>query len=195
MNERQADALKALVWCPDSNYFLYNKTAPIDRLKHRLPILFGTDSTLSAAWNGWDQLRLARQQGMLTDAELLGSLTGKAATVWDLPLLGKIEPGYQADLVITKGNDLNGIFATNPKDLLLVMHRGHIRLFDSSLAASLAAGGLAMEGFSAVLVDGNIKHVQGDLPGLIRKIICFDPYASLPVTLLTTTTTCQKASS
>ncbi len=194
MKERQADALKALVWCPDSNYFLYHRTAPIDRLKHRLPILFGTDSTLSATWNGWEQLRLARRQAMLTDAELLDGLMGKAAAVWELPLVGKIEKGYQADLVIKKGNDLDGVFATNPKDLLLVMHRGQIRLFDSDLAASLTASGIGMAGFSGVMVDGSVKYVQGDLPGLIREILRFDPDAALPVTLLTATS-CQYASS
>jgi cytosine/adenosine deaminase-related metal-dependent hydrolase len=185
MNERQAEALRALVWCPDSNFFLYNKTAPIDKLKRRLPILFGTDSTLSATWNGWEQLRLARQQGMLTDEELLDGLTGKAAAIWDLPMLGKVGIGYQADLVITKGRNLDNVFATNPKDLLLVMHQGHIRLFDASLAA-----GFETNDFSGVMVGGQLKYVQGDLPGLMREIVRYDPEAKFPVSLLTATT-CQ----
>jgi cytosine/adenosine deaminase-related metal-dependent hydrolase len=190
MNERQAEALKALVWCPDSNFFLYHQTAPINWLKRRLPILFGTDSTLSATWNGWEQLRLASQQHMLTDEELLDSLTGITAAIWGLPMVGKIGMGYQADLVITKPVDPDSVFATNPEDLLLVMHRGHIRLFDSSLAASLAVGGFGMGGFNRVMVGGSIKYVQGDLPGLIREIVHFDPEAALPVTI-PIATTCQ----
>ena len=190
LEPRQAEALRALVWCPDSNYFLYNKTAPIDRLKHRLPILFGTDSTLSAAWNGWEHLRLARAQDMLTDEELLDGLTAKAAAVWNFPMLGKIETGYRADLVIMKGGKRDGLFAGNPRDILLVIHRGHIRSFDSSLAAPLTAAGFSTEAFSPVLVGGSVKYVQGDLPGLIRQILHFDPEAPLPVTLLTATA-CQ----
>jgi cytosine/adenosine deaminase-related metal-dependent hydrolase len=192
MDPRQAEALKALVWCPDSNYFLYNKTAPIDRLKHRLPILFGTDSTLSASWNGWEHLRLARAQGMLTDEELLDALTVKAAAVWNFPVLGKIATGYQADLVITKGRNMDSLFAGNPKDILLVMHRGNIRLFDASLAGQLAAAGHKLAAYSSVLIGNNIKYVQGDLPGLIREIARYDPEAELPVSAATRNeTACQ----
>ena len=192
MEPRQAEALRALVWCPDSNFFLYNKTAAIDRLKHRLPILFGTDSTLSASWNAWEQLRLARAQRMLTDEELLDALTGKAAAIWNFPVLGKIAAGYQADLVITKGRDMDSLFAGNPKDILLVMHRGKIRLFDASLAEQLAAAGHKLAAYSPVLIGNNIKYVQGDLPGLIREIARYDPGAELPVSAATRNeTTCQ----
>ena len=188
----QAEALRALIWCPDSNFFLYNKTAAIDRLKHLLPILFGTDSTLSASWNGWEQLRLARTQGMLTDEELLDGLTGKAAAIWNFPVLGKIETGYQADLVITKGRDMDSLFAGNPKDILLVMHRGNIRLFDASLEGQLAAAGHVPATYSPVLIGNKIKFVQGDLPGLIRDIARYDPEAELPVSAATwNETTCQ----
>jgi hypothetical protein len=181
-----------LVWCPDSNFFLYNKTAAIDRLKHRLPILFGTDSTLSASWNAWEHLRLARAQDMLTDEELLDGLTGKAAAVWNFPMLGKIATGYQADLVITKGRDLDSLFAGNPKDILLVVHRGNIRLFDASLAGQLAAAGHKLAAYSPMLIGNNIKFVQGDLPGLIREIMRYDPEAKLPVSAATRNeTACQ----
>ena len=192
MQERQAGVLKALVWCPGSNYFLYNKTAPVDRLKKRLPILFGTDSTLSAGWNGWEQLRLAREQGMLNDEELLDSLAEKAAAIWGFPMLGKLAVGYQADLVITKGRDADSLFANNPEDLLLVMHRGKIRLFDSSLADQLAAAGHNLAAYSPVLLGTNTKFVQGDLPGLLSEIMRYDPAAELPVSAVTRKeTTCQ----
>jgi cytosine/adenosine deaminase-related metal-dependent hydrolase len=192
MEPRQAEALKALVWCPDSNFFLYNKTAAIDRLKHQLPILFGTDSTLSASWNGWEQLRLARAQGMLTDEELMDSLTVKAAAVWNFPVLGKIATGYQADLVIMKGRGTDSLFAGNPKDILLVMQRGKIRLFDASLAGQIEAASHKLAAYSQVLIGNNIKYVQGDLPGLIREIARYDPEAELPVSAVTRNeTACQ----
>jgi cytosine/adenosine deaminase-related metal-dependent hydrolase len=190
MVESQARALRALVWCPDSNYFLYNKTAPIGLLKHRLPVLFGTDSTLSAAWNGWEQLRLARKEGALTDEELLDALTHKAAAVWNFPLLGKLERGYQADLVITQAKDtatlyasnpMNTLYASNPEDLLLVIHRGNIRVFDTSLVERLRTAGFNIGGFSKVSLGKHCKYVQGDLPALIREIRRHDPGAVLPV--------------
>ncbi len=67
MNEKQAASFRSLVWCPASNYFLLNKTAPVDLLKHATTMLFGTDSTLTASWNIWEHLRLARDQKMTND--------------------------------------------------------------------------------------------------------------------------------
>ena len=180
MDERQASALRALVWCPDSNYFLYNRTAPIDRLKSKLSILFGTDSTLSASWNGWQQLRAALAAGLLTGEELLAALTYQAAAIWNFPLLGRLEPGYQADLVITRQTTW---YATDPEDLLLVIHRGQIRLFDASLTAQDFIGKqlLPTGNYHPVIVGNSIKYVQGDLPGLVAKIRAHDPEATLPI--------------
>src|SRR5262249_24464239 len=42
MSEEQAAGFRGLVWCPTSNYFLLGRTAPVGRLKDRVPILFGT---------------------------------------------------------------------------------------------------------------------------------------------------------
>src|SRR6185503_5129048 len=53
MDETQAKGFHALVWCPASNYFLLNATAPIHKLKDHVRILFGTDSTLTAPWDAW----------------------------------------------------------------------------------------------------------------------------------------------
>lgn len=180
MDERQAPALRALVWCPDSNYFLYNSTAPIDRLKARLPILFGTDSTLSASWNGWQQLRTALARALLTEEELLAALTCQAANSWNFPFVGKIDTGYQADLLITRQKTW---YATDPEDLLLVIHRGQIRLFDASLASQDYIGNrlLPTGRYYPVAVGNSIKYVQGDLPGLIAKIRDYDPEAVLPI--------------
>src|SRR5579859_431298 len=65
MNEGQAGSFSALVWCPKSNFFLLNQTADIPRLRQKTAVLFGTDSTLTASWNVWEQLRFARSLGML----------------------------------------------------------------------------------------------------------------------------------
>ena len=57
MKEEQATQFKALVRCPESNCYLLNKTACVDRLKKHLPILFGTDSTLTGNLNIWEHIR------------------------------------------------------------------------------------------------------------------------------------------
>jgi cytosine/adenosine deaminase-related metal-dependent hydrolase len=195
MNEQQAKSFTALVWCPVSNYFLLDRTARIDRLKKELPILFGTDSTLTAGWNIWDHIRLARQVGHLTDKELFDSLTTTPARIWGLQHTGRIIPGQYADLVIARPRidtpgpkapkapdkiGLDAFYSVNPEQLLLVIHHGQIRLFDASLHDSLASAGMETGIYQPVVVKGRPKYVQGDLHGLVKKIREFYPAASFP---------------
>lgn len=167
MDETQAHGFRALVWCPASNYFLLNETAPIGRLKNHVPILFGTDSTLTAPWNAWEHIRMARQQQMLTDEELLGALTRQAAVTWEKPT-GEFTPGRQADLVVSASGDL---FGSNPEDLLLVIHKGEIKVYDYSLLPTLGQ----QNDFYKISIGGREKYVKGDLPGLMREIKKFYP--------------------
>ncbi len=174
MKEHQAASFKALVWCPDSNFFLIGKTAPIMKLKSRTDILFGTDSTLSARWNLWDHLRLAKGLNIVTDNELYKMLTVTAAKVWNLPGCGKIESGYSADIVVAKqkpGLDGFGAFyALNPEDILLVTHKGNIRLFDAGLLEQVNKNCNLIGNFSKIVINGAVKYVYGDVPGLMRQI-------------------------
>src|SRR5262249_45338960 len=153
---------RALIWCPASNYFLLRRTAPVDRLKKATTLLFGTDSTLTAPWDAWSQIRMARDERKLTDEELLDALTVSAARVWGLTGTGELAEGKTADLVIARPGD--GFFSIGPGDLLLVIHKGHIRLYDASLEEAFNAQNLVRQGFHKILLDGREKYVQGDLP-------------------------------
>lgn len=185
MTPAQAKKFKALVWCPQSNYFLLDKTAPVDLLKEETTILFGTDSTLTSAWNIWDHIRLARTTAMLSDDELYRSLNKTAADAWRLTS-GEIAGSKDADLVIAKikpgGNKMDAFYRLNPADLLMVIHRGHIRLFDASLEHQLPEE--LKIGFSVIHIDGAVKYVQGDLPGLLKEVMSFHPQADFPVSVL-----------
>jgi cytosine/adenosine deaminase-related metal-dependent hydrolase len=183
MTPKQAKHFKALVWCPQSNYYLLGTTAPIHRLKEHTPIIFGTDSTLTGHWNIWEHIRRARKTEYLTDNELLLNLTTNPAKTWGLNN-GAINSGNDADIVIAKMKDgqheLSNMFAINPADILLVMHKGHIRLFDESLYNQL--GDLPKAGFSKVTIDGAGKYVQGNVPGLMKNIRQYYPDMQFPVT-------------
>jgi cytosine/adenosine deaminase-related metal-dependent hydrolase len=136
MKPAQGNHFRALAWCPSSNLHMLGKTADISVLKKYLPILFGTDSTLSAELNLWDQLREARKTAMLSDEELFQSLTSTAASVWKLNS-GKLEAGKLADMVIakTRGEDWRweNFYALQPTDFLTVFHHGKPVLMDESL--------------------------------------------------------------
>jgi len=187
MNERQAAAFRALVWCPASNYFLLDKTAPVDLLKARVPILFGTDSTLTSGWNHWAQLRMARRLGLMTDPELLETMTTAAAKAWQLEDIGTLAEGKIADIVIarpkpdrteTDRKGMEDFYALDPEDFLLVMRQGEIRLFDATLLEPLTALGIPTRDFHQLGPGG--KYVYGDLPGLMQTIRQYYPDVNFP---------------
>ncbi len=180
MKPSQAVNFKALVWCPDSNYFLLNKTAPIDQLKKHTKILFGSDSTLSSGWDAWEHIRLAQKTGMLSDDELYDSLTTNPAKVWKLNS-GKISAGKSADIVIAK--DKGGFCATENTDLLMVIHEGHIRLFDEEIYGQVYNNGIDVTNYSKVYLGDSCKYVQGDLPGLMGQIRQYHQAAKFPVSV------------
>jgi len=184
MSEDQAKKFMAIVWCPASNYFLLNKTAPVNSLKKYTNILFGTDSTLTGNWNIWDHIRLARQTKMLTDIELYNTLNINAANIWKTAS-EEIKTGQDADLVVTKIKDkksgMEAFFSTDPKDILLVLHQGNIRLFDAALCDQLTQIGIS--GFSKIYINGICKYIQEDVPGLIKNITRYYPEAQFPITI------------
>jgi cytosine/adenosine deaminase-related metal-dependent hydrolase len=185
MNSIQAKKFKALVWCPDSNYFLIGKTAEIDKLKGQTKILFGTDSTLSASWNIWEHLRVARNAKLLSDNELLEALTANASEVWKILNTAKLEAGYYADIVIAKQNGLKGkdaFYALNPEDILLVICKGQVRLFEEEIKKQLKQH-IDLNRYSEININKNHKYVFGDMPQLIKKIKDFYPKAEFPVTV------------
>jgi len=182
MDARQAKSFRALVWCPESNYFLIGKTARIDVLKEQLPIIFGTDSTLSGNWNIWHHIRLAQQENVLTPYELWHSLNVIPAAIWGFDT-GIIAPGYDADLVVAKTKDnnytVNDALSIDPENILLVMHRGEIRLFDEMLYPQLSS--INRSAFSKVSLGNSYKYVYGDVPALVQNISRYYPEASFPI--------------
>jgi cytosine/adenosine deaminase-related metal-dependent hydrolase len=181
MSAMQAEKFEALVWCPESNYFLLDKTAPVDELAKHTKILFGTDSTLTGSWDIWEHLRLARKTKLLTDETLYEALNQNAANTWQLNS-GRINEGKDADLVIAKQSagrkGLDAFFALTPADLLLVIHKGEISLFDQAMLPQLQH--IELNSFSKVFIAGACKYVKGDLPALIKKIKAYQPDVNFP---------------
>jgi cytosine/adenosine deaminase-related metal-dependent hydrolase len=179
MTASQAEKFEALVWCPASNLFMLNKTANIPVISKWTRILFGTDSTLTAGWNAWDHFRRARLATQILDQELFDTLTINAANVWNLPGSGTLLPGMKADLVIARTNakpSWDSFFALNPKDIMLVMQEGKVRLYDRDLEADMKSNSkLHSDKFSEIRVGNSAKLVSGNLPGLLSKIRTYNP--------------------
>jgi imidazolonepropionase-like amidohydrolase len=184
LSARQASRFLALVWCPAANFFLLGKTAAIGELKAHTTVIFGTDSTLTGSWNLWDHLRLARNTGMATDQELLDMLTTIPARVWGLPHLGLLAPGRQADMVVAKKKPSlkvsDNFYHLNPQDIMLVMHRGEVKLFDASLLGQMKPIKSLTGNFHLITMQQTQKYVQGNLPALMQQIAHYHPEISFP---------------
>lgn len=185
MDERQATHFRGLVWCPASNEFLIGATAQVDKLKYATTMVFGTDSTLSAPWNLWEHVRLARDKQYVTDKELLSMLTINAARLWGLFDCGELKQGCDADLVVARKRKhctiADSFFSSNPEDILMVVKKGRIRLFDSELLSQLANRQFPLTSFSKVVVNNSCKYVYGNIPELTLQIKKHYPDARLPV--------------
>lgn len=174
LTHAQAKSFEALVWCPQSNYFLLNRTANIEQLKMHVPILFGTDSTLTSNWNIWDHLRLAQRTNLLTDSEIYQTLTTNPAKTWGLNS-GNLTTGSDANLVVIKNK---AFFKTQPSDMILIMYLGNILLFDESLKIQLSA--IDLSKYSRISINNSIKYVIGNLPKLMEEIREFAPSINFP---------------
>jgi len=168
LNEKDAEKLTALIWCPDSNLFLYNKTANVSELKNKIPILFGTDSNLTSDPNSWNHIRTARGINALNDEEFINSLTSLPGELLNIKEIGKIKEGYRADIVVVKKkseNNYEAFFNINPEDILLIIRDGKIILFDESLENE--CGFLNYQKFK---ISESIKFTSKEIVEVIKKL-------------------------
>jgi cytosine/adenosine deaminase-related metal-dependent hydrolase len=183
MNANQAKRFAGLVWCPESNRVLLNRHADIEKLKANTNLVFGTDSTLTGDWNVWQHLRLARTLQKVSDAELFGMVTSSPAKLWGINN-GELLPGKDADIVIAKtktGNaSWNDLFTINPEDILMVLQKGKIRIFDKTLLPQLSSLFVDLYRFNEISINGVSKFAEGDLPALMIAIKSYNPGIKFP---------------
>ncbi len=166
IDTNQAKKIRALVWCPESNHQLYGKTAPVDEIKKSTTILFGTDSTLSADWNIWKHLRIARKLKYLCDEELFYTLNRNAADVWGMALADNICSGYSSDIVLakcTRNNYWDSLYILEPEDILLVIKKGKIVFFDESVFNMLDGKVPEEINWGKIRVQNSVKYIPASL--------------------------------
>jgi len=69
----------------------------------------------------------------------------------------------------------------NPENILMVIHKGAIRLFDEGLYNQVSTSGMSVHNFYKVFVNGRCKYIFGNLPELIRSIKAYYPEVCIPV--------------
>jgi len=177
LTSAHAEQFGGLVWCPNSNIHLYGATANINTLKHKTPILFGTDSTVSAHWDLWHHIKQAKALKLLSDKELYTSITQTPTEIFNLEGKGQFKIGNIADLVIAKKKHsgyLESFYSLEAKDILLVIKSGKIVLFDSSLDAVVSKFTQDCI-FEKIEIQGSIKSVSFKISELTKAIKKYYP--------------------
>ena len=185
MDVEQAKSFHGLIWCPQSNEWMFGKTADTEKLKKVVPIAFGTDSTLTSDWNVWKHIRDARETKKLTDMELIHSITSNAANLWNLNT-GTIEVGKIADLVIAEkktADPMEAFFNVNPQDLLLVISNGEIVLIDENIVNG-SSDNFRGPGLKPIIINDRVKYIPEHFINTIKEIQKFTN-VSLPCKVVT----------
>lgn len=138
----------SLVWSPFSNLVLYGDTLnPELALKHNVNLTLGSDWTPSGTKNLLDEVKIARRyaqsKGMaqVTDKKLYEMMTINPAKALKLAdRLGRLEPGYLADIVAIrlksmKANPYTQIVTATQSEIQYVMVGGELKVAKTRIAA------------------------------------------------------------
>jgi cytosine/adenosine deaminase-related metal-dependent hydrolase len=152
-----------LVWSPQSNLALYGATTNIPAaLAAGLKVALAPDWTLSGTNNLLAELKVAdklnREQwnGMLSDAQLFAMATSVPADIVGMgDRIGRIAPGFAADLVVVAANGktpLRAVIDAKQADVLLTVVGGQ-----PMYGAPETLTSLGVSGFDPVTVCGQSR--------------------------------------
>jgi cytosine/adenosine deaminase-related metal-dependent hydrolase len=89
----------SLIWCPSSNHFTLGRSLDVSVLASDIPIALGTDSSMTAAGDLLDELRLACR--IVAPERLFEMVTSEAARILKMPFgFGRICHAGPADLLV-----------------------------------------------------------------------------------------------
>ncbi|HEX7049397.1 MAG TPA: amidohydrolase family protein [Longimicrobiales bacterium] len=157
----------AIVWCPTSNHFLFERTAPPALLAPGVDVLLGSDALLTGDGTLLDELRAARRLGYLDDARLLDAVGAVAAR-----RLGCPEPslatGASADLVVLR----RPLFEARAADVALVIVSGTPCYGDERFGELFERAGVSVE---SLRVGGVRKVVAAPLAAVAERVVELAP--------------------
>jgi cytosine/adenosine deaminase-related metal-dependent hydrolase len=165
-----------VVWCADSNVFMFNKTTNIKGLLEKgVNVSIGTDSPMSGGLTLLTELKFDRDfyrkeyKEDLSAKQIVKMVTSNAAKAFRLYKNGKIDRGFLADLVLfdDKGDPFESIVNAESKDVRLVVIDGLPVYGDASFASLFDDLGVE---YQRIKVQKKDKIVVGDLLGLLKRI-------------------------
>ncbi|MGV7929498.1 MAG: amidohydrolase family protein [Spirochaetota bacterium] len=167
----------SVVWCGDSNVFMFNRTANVGKmLEEGVNLCIGTDSPMSGGLNLLFEMKFDREYFRKTygrnlpDEQILRMVTLNPARAFRLKKFGQIKPGFVADLAVfaNKGKTpYESVVSAELRDVMLVVIDGKPAYGNAEYAWLFDA--LKVK-YQRVVVDGAEKVIIGDLLGLMKRI-------------------------
>ncbi len=167
----------SVVWCGDSNYFMYKKTTNVKMLRQKgVNLCIGTDSPMSGGLNLLHEMRFDKSlyeklygEG-LSDEELVKMVTANPARAFRMNNHGMVKEGRHADLTVFRnrgGSAASSVVEAQLRDVLLVIIDGLPVYGEAAYAPVFKALGVK---YQEVIIDGSEKIIVGDLIGLLKRI-------------------------
>lgn len=189
-----------LVWCPEANLFLYERTTDIkDVLKHGVNVCLGTDSSICGSLNLLEEIKNARKFYQteygedLSPKTLFEMVTSNPAKAFRIEKqLGSIEVGKIADLTILTRNFEDpylNLCESNLNSIRLVLRDGLPVYGDISLKSFFEESGVRVEKISIENAEKYLVASPGKLlESLVvslgyKKDLAFFPYKKNLITL------------
>lgn len=167
LNQKRA----ALILCPTSNQFLFDRLPDSELLHPIKNIALGSDSPLTAKGDLLDELRIAYSQiGLGTDL-LYNMVTTKPAAILRLQNgEGRLAPDARADIIAVRDTGLSPaetLSALTFNRIELVLLAGRIQLASSSIYEHLSPK--LQHGLQLLEVDGHVRWIRAPLHTLFAE--------------------------
>ena len=175
--ENIAKAKANLVWCPNSNYFMFERTSNIKKwMENGINVSLGTDSPATGSQTFIDEMHFAQDyykrlyNEYLPERTLYNMVTENPAKCLRLYTLGKIKDKNIADLLILKDKNKDPyktISTLTLKDIDAIIQNG---LFVYSNEKYSEMVYQSNENVYVFNVEGEKRYCAYDIKGLMGKI-------------------------
>lgn len=172
-----AEKQSNIIWCPNSNMFMFNRTLDIKScLEQGINISLGTDSPMSGGLHILDEMQFGKKtyyemyNDHIDDKILIDMITVNAAKALRLDSLGRIEKGKTADLTCIRGEEdraYSSLVEADLEDIRLVIYQGKPIYGDLEFEEIFEYFKIP---FTRILMRGVPKVVIGDPWALLKRI-------------------------
>jgi len=161
----------ALVICPSSNYFLFQKNHTSSQLRAIDRLALGSDSPITAEGDLLDEIRFTYSRCEVPAERLYGMVTDRAAQILRLGQgEGTLRAGSLADLIAIRyrpGSPCELLSRLSWRDVEFVSVGGEVRLASEEIFHRLPR--TATRGLNAVKIEDHVRWLRAPVSSLLQS--------------------------